>query len=115
MMVVVRFFLAINVNSTANSTHVWQASHFSIRRPFFVVTPMIHSTKKALLTLTIVAGFCSHALAANRYWDRNGSTMGSGNTGGVWDTTSSNWNNVSNGNSATTTISATDTAIFSAG
>src|SRR5215210_8002380 len=71
--------------------------------------------KIGLLTLAVLATFCGHATAANRYWDRNGSTAGSGNTGGVWDTTSSNWNNSSGGNSSTTTISATDTAIFSAG
>jgi autotransporter-associated beta strand protein len=65
--------------------------------------------------MSITLLFTAHLLAANRYWDRNGNTMGSGNTGGVWDTTTANWNGNMNGNGSPNTIAATDVAIFSAG
>jgi fibronectin-binding autotransporter adhesin len=71
--------------------------------------------KYALSALLLFAVFAETSSAATRYWDRNGSTAGSGNLGGVWDTTSSNWNNNSNGNGSTNTFASGDTAIFSAG
>jgi fibronectin-binding autotransporter adhesin len=68
-----------------------------------------------LVALSITLLSSAHVSAANRYWDRNGNTMGSGNTGGVWDTTTANWNGNMNGNGSPNTIAATDVAIFSAG
>lgn len=55
-------------------------------------------------------------VAAVQYWDTNGATNGSGNAGGVWDTTSNNWTSDPNGTSATTTWNnANGETYFSAG
>ncbi len=69
-------------------------------------------------TLLFAFLFLSHAAhAANKWWDVNGASPGSGqgtNTG-TWNTTGLNWTTDSTGDSATTTFATGDLAIFSAG
>ncbi|CAM3045385.1 PEP-CTERM sorting domain-containing protein [Rariglobus hedericola] len=57
------------------------------------------------------------ANAATLYWDTNGATAGAGVIAdGTWDTgTTANWTTDSTGSSATTTFTADDDVIFSAG
>ena len=57
------------------------------------------------------------ARAQSLWWDINGATSGAGGTtpSGSWDLTSANWNGVSTGIGLTTTWTAGDTALFSAG
>ncbi|MGC4015579.1 MAG: autotransporter-associated beta strand repeat-containing protein [Luteolibacter sp.] len=60
--------------------------------------------------------FCSSAVAADIYWDTNGSTAGSGNANGNWDAATANWTTSSSGSAATQVwAGGGDTAIFAAG
>lgn len=64
----------------------------------------------------MLALLAASPVGAAQYWDTNGTTAGSGNTGGVWDTTTSNWSIDPNGTSATTTWqNANGETFFSAG
>ena len=57
------------------------------------------------------------SVQAQLYWDTNGSTSGAGGAtpSGIWDNSTSNWNDNSGGTTGTTRWSANNTAIFSAG
>jgi fibronectin-binding autotransporter adhesin len=78
---------------------------------------------KSLKFRTPIWGIClasfglATAPAATLYWDLNGTTAGSGNTGGTWDTTALNWNtDVTGAAGGTLQAFATgDTVNFSAG
>ncbi|MCX9134850.1 autotransporter outer membrane beta-barrel domain-containing protein [Aeromonas veronii] len=70
-------------------------------------------------TVPLFALLAASPVVARLYWDTNGATPGSGNTGGVWDTTTSNWSNdpngTLNGTIATTTWNGDPEVFFSAG
>lgn len=53
--------------------------------------------------------------AASLYWDTNGAAAGSGDTGGLWNTTNSVWSSSAQGLAATGTFQATSDAVFAAG
>ena len=57
------------------------------------------------------------SVQAQLYWDTNGATAGAGGTSpsGIWDTSTSSWNDNSGGTTGTSKWSAGETAIFSAG
>jgi autotransporter-associated beta strand protein len=74
--------------------------------------------RRASILAAAVAGLglaASAAQAATKYWDANGSTVGAGSAGGLWDTSLSRWSSSSVGTAAPGTWTANDDAIFSAG
>jgi autotransporter-associated beta strand protein len=80
---------------------------------------MNHSTstlRHTLLRAALVTAVSQiPANAADRYWDVNGSTTGSGNAGGVWEVGVGNWNVAADGTGSSALFAAGDAAIFSAG
>lgn len=66
--------------------------------------------------LAFIAAAAPLTHAETLYWDTNGSTAGSGNSGGVWDTgTTTNWNATADGTGSTQDWADGDSAVFSAG
>ena len=68
------------------------------------------------LYVILIFSFCmqAHLLGTSLYWDANGDTVGSGNTGGNWS--GNNWSTNENGGSTNSWSSLSGTkAIFSAG
>src|SRR5436190_22064445 len=55
--------------------------------------------------------------AADRYWDLNGTTAGTGSSfpGGTWNLTNTFWNTVANGTGSTIAWVNGNTAVFAAG
>ena len=72
------------------------------------------STWLCAVVMTALVGGMRHLTpAATQYWDVNGTTNQSGNTGGNWS--DSSWSSVATGNVATVAWTAGNDAIFSAG
>src|SRR5438309_3286844 len=76
--------------------------------------------KPSLQTLIIAACFAlcgASVYGANKWWDVNGTTAGSGQgaTAGTWNTSGTTWTTDSTGSSATTAFATGDNAFFSAG
>lgn len=57
----------------------------------------------------------THSGAAPLYWDTNGAVAGSGNTGGLWNTTNSVWSGSAQGLAITGAFQASSDAVFAAG
>lgn len=73
-------------------------------------------TLSLLPLLAVAASPIHHAAAADLYWDTNGTTAGSGNAGGTWDTGSTSvWSTDATGVAAPGVFANGDKAIFSAG
>jgi len=67
------------------------------------------------LTTTEPARNNSSSSSGVQYWDRNNTTAGSGNDGGVWSTSAANWNSEASGTGGTLANWLSEDAVFSAG